>query len=175
MSGPGGPGPHACLGFLVPIPLAFPLAEIGSSCDDLTEKLNELQVESDDGGQRVIPLQLNHAKFNHSLTHYPLSLSVELGFQATPIASLSDKFNLNCRQGLGVRLFKTSTVIDKPQLLQIATALNSLGSTLAVAQRTTTRRRYLFAQSIRHSGVRAVDSDDRAPDAHRRCERGLLL
>ena len=39
--------------------------------------------------------------------------------------------NLNRRQGLGVRIF--SLVIDKPKLVQIASVLISLGSSLAIA------------------------------------------
>ena len=39
--------------------------------------------------------------------------------------------NMNRRQGLGVRLFKV--VIDKPMLVQMAAAIGSIGSTLAVA------------------------------------------
>jgi len=59
----------------VPIVLALPLAAIGSSCDDLLDRLNELNVEGDDvvGNRRVMPLQRYLA-------------------------------NMNRRQGLGVRL-----------------------------------------------------------------------
>jgi hypothetical protein len=61
----------------VPAPLVFPIASIGSSCDDLLERLNELLVEGDidAGNRRVMPLQ----------------------------RYLS---NLNRRQGLGVRIFR---------------------------------------------------------------------
>jgi hypothetical protein len=60
---------------LVPIVLALPLAAIGSSCDDLLDRLNELNVEGDGvvANRRVMPLQRYLA-------------------------------NVNRRQGLGVRL-----------------------------------------------------------------------
>jgi len=63
-------------GFVIPTTLMFPIASIGSSCDDLLERLNELLVEGDigAGNRRVMPLQ----------------------------RYLS---NLNRRQGLGVRIF----------------------------------------------------------------------
>ena len=93
---------HVIVAFAVPVILAAPVAGVGSSCDNLFEKLNELLsvIEGDNGNRRVIPLQ-------------------------------RWLINLNRRQGLGVRIF--SLVIDKHKLVQIASILISLGSSLAIA------------------------------------------
>ena len=92
------------LGFVTPLMIAAPIAEVGSSCDDMMDTLNELLVEGDDEQDKA----------------YRRVMRLKLYLQ-----------DLNRRQGLGVRIFRI--VLDKRKLAQIAAALFSVGSTLVIA------------------------------------------
>jgi len=110
------------MGIVSPIVLAGPIASLGTSCDDLLEKLNELLVEGDDNGnRRVMPLQRYLLNMNRrqGLGVRLFGVVIDRRYLATIASTL-----VSLGSTLAVALFEFGQVNDKTE--QIATSLDTV-------------------------------------------------